>query len=256
MNILLTNDDGYNSKGLLYLAAVLKDKHKVFIVAPEKENSGASHSLSFVRKLHYRIVDTLSITKGTDHEVDCPCHVLDGTPADCTKFAIEHLYASQKFDLVIAGINTVLNVGTDAIYSGTFGAASEASILGVKGIAVSVLDKDGDYSYAAQFVADNLEKMVLHLPEMVTLNVNIPSAKREGNKGVKVVPIGLRRYNDWYEETPSGYQLTGYTLDCSGSAAQNDAKYIDQGYITVTPVRVIARDEDLLEAYSKTEWVL
>lgn len=254
MKILLTNDDGYQAKGFLQLAYALNKKHEVYLCAPLSERSGSSHALSFVNTVHFQQIDTVKLTAGTAYAFDAPCFAVDGTPADATKFALEHIYRDEKFDLVVSGINTVLNIGTDTIYSGTFNSAEEGTILGVKSIAISTVDVDGDYSFPVGFLLDNLDAIVKRIQPMVTVNINIPSSKRNVNKGLAVVPLGLRRYNDWYEDSGDGLQLTGYTLDCADRTVDDDCKMADLGYITVTPVRVISRDEDLLRSFEEIPW--
>lgn len=257
MKILLTNDDGYRCEGFLQLAVALAKEHEIFLCAPMREQSGAGHSLSFVRRLYYERIDTLQLTSDKPYSLDAPCYAVEGSPADATKFAIEHIYKDEKFDVVISGINTVLNVGTDTIYSGTFNAAEEATVLGLNGIAVSTVNKNDDYSFPVEFIVKNLNSFMKSMRPMVTINVNIPSAVREENKGVAIVPLGLRRYNDWYERAEDGgYQLTGYTIDCANNEYDDDCKLSDKGYITISPVRVISLDEDLLDELKEKDWTL
>lgn len=274
MRILLTNDDGIDAVCLSKLAFELSKAHEVYIVAPCKEQSGAGHSLSFTRKINCKqrdlpceqVCKAAKQCNSDEHDTSSefclanpytiPCWEVDGSPSDCVKFAIECLYRDTKFDLVLSGINTVLNVGTDIVYSGTFNAAEEGTILGIKSIAVSTVGRECDYSFPIKFVVDNLEQMVGIIPDMATLNVNIPFANRERNNGIAVVPIGLRRYNDWYEETADGYKLVGYPLDCSNNESDDDAKWIDKGYITVSLVRVISPDADLHNSIDVVGWKL
>lgn len=253
MKILLTNDDGYKAQGLLQLATALSSCHEVHIVAPDSERSGSGHSVTFWKPLNYKVVDTKALTNG---KLDVPCYALDGTPCDCTKFAIEHLYLDSPFDLVVSGINTCLNVGTDAIYSGTFNAAQEGTILGVKAVSLSTVDKDGDYSFPVRFFIENMDDILSRIRPMVTININIPSSKEEEIKGVRIVKGGHRMYNDHYVKTEEGYRTKGAPYDCSNSPHNDDCKAVDSGYIAITPVRAMPRDEDLLEDYFDVEWVL
>ena len=257
MKILLSNDDGYNAEGLLKLALALKDRHEVHISAPAGEQSGSGHGLTFGRGLGWRRVPADELPEVDGKRVDVPCHAVYGSPADAVKFAIEHIYADKPFDLVISGVNSVLNIGTDIIYSGTFGAAEEGSVLGVKSIAVSAVAKRGGYDLAIEFVKNNLPKLVESIPPFVTLNVNVPCGFREEIKGVRAVPLGLRRYNDWYErDGKGGYELFGAPLDCSDSEKDTDCKMSDLSYITLTPVPVFTTDEEALKAYAAKEWKL
>lgn len=251
MKILLTNDDGYRAQGLLQLATVLSKFHEVHIVAPDSERSGAGHSVTFWRAINYRVIDTMELTDG---KLNVPCYALDGTPCDCTKFAIEHLYLGTTFDLVVSGINNCLNVGTDAIYSGTFNAAQEGTILGVKAVSLSTVDKDGDYSYPIRFFMENMDDIIARIRPMVTININIPSSKEEDIKGVRVVKGGHRTYNDHYVKKDDGFYTKGSPYDQSNSLTDDDCRAVDQGYIAITPVRAMPRDEDLLDDYANMEW--
>jgi 5'-nucleotidase len=251
MKILLTNDDGYRAQGLLQLATALSKFHEVHIVAPDSERSGAGHSVTFWRAINYKVIDTMSLTEG---KLNVPCYALDGTPCDCTKFAIEHLYLGTTFDLVVSGINNCLNVGTDAIYSGTFNAAQEGTILGVKAVSLSTVDKDGDYSYPIRFFMENMDDIIARIRPMVTININIPSSKEEDIKGVRVVKGGHRTYNDHYVKKDDGFYTKGSPYDQSNSLTDDDCRAVDQGYIAITPVRAMPRDEDLLDDYANMEW--
>ena len=144
MNILLTNDDGYKSPGIWALANRLKEKHNIYIVAPDGERSGASHSASFFAALSY-------VYHGNVDGVEV--YSLSGTPADCVVFSVRYLLKDVKFDCVLSGINDVLNVGSDIMFSGTFGAAQEATYQGIKGVAISLRSNHtGDFAYAQHLV--------------------------------------------------------------------------------------------------------
>ena len=133
----------------------------------------------------------------------------------------------------------------------------EGSVLGVKSIAVSAVAKRGGYDLAIEFVKNNLPKLVESIPPFVTLNVNVPCGFREEIKGVRAVPLGLRRYNDWYErDGKGGYELFGAPLDCSDCEKDTDCKMSDLSYITLTPVPVFTTDEEALKAYAAKEWKL
>lgn len=251
MRILLTNDDGYFAKGLIAMAKRLAGIHKVYVVAPLREKSGAGHSLSF-GAFSYQQIDSANTYDG----LDVPCYAVDGSPADAVKFAVEHIYKGVKFDLVVSGINNVLNIGTDIIYSGTFGAAEEGTVLGIKSIAVSTDCKNDDYAYAADFIAENLEVLMRHTKAMVTINVNIPFTDGAQNKGVKIVEVGHRAYNDWYEPHGDGFKMTGYAYDCSEKDEETDCKYIDRGFITISPVNVKNCNKSILKKLEKENYKL
>ena len=255
MKILLTNDDGYFAEGIVTLALALSAEHEVFVSAPAAEKSGAGHALTFNRTLKWTEIspDEMLLTDGKGKRI--PFHAVHGSPADAVKFALEYIYRDEKFDLVVSGINSVLNIGSDIIYSGTFGAAEEGSILGVPSVAVSTVASDGGYELAARFVRVNLALLRAAASPYVTVNVNVPSGRAEKIKGVAVVPLGVRRYNDRYEfDGRSGYELFGSPHDSSADDEDTDCKLSDLGYITVTPVRVLCTDEGSLQRIGGTQW--
>lgn len=257
MKILLTNDDGYKAKGLLQLANALSREHEVFISAPNGERSCSSHALTvWGDGIVVEEIDVAKLTENTSYAFSAPCIAISGTPADCTKFAIEGWFKSVKFDLVISGVNTVLNVGTDVKYSGTFNSAEEGALLGVPSIAISTVADSDDYSFVIDFLLKNLDNLVENLPPMTTLNINVPSQDGNKIKGVKAVPLGHRRYNDWYVKEDDGYHMKGYAYDCSESDNDDDCKFSDRGFITITPVRVLSDDRDLAEKYDNLGWTI
>ena len=128
MKILLVNDDGIDAVGLKTLAETLSGEHELYIVAPEAERSAFSHSVTIFRDIRYI---------KTAHET-IESYSISGTPADCVKFTIIHLFKDAKPDLVLSGINSGPNLGSDIMYSGTVAAASEAVFLGIPAVAVSL----------------------------------------------------------------------------------------------------------------------
>ena len=249
MRILLSNDDGYEAPGLLALAKALAPGNELHICAPAEERSGAGHGLTLRGGLVWKHAVRHGELPGVPREY------VHGTPADAVKFALEHIYRGVKFDLVVSGINSVLNLGTDTVYSGTFGAAEEGSVLGVPSVAVSAAAYDGGYALAAEFVKNNLSALHAAASPYVTVNVNVPSGDRGKIKGVAVVPLGIRRYNDWYEHDGSGgYELFGSPGNYAADKEETDCKMFDLGYITVTPVRVLCTDEGSLQRIGGTQW--
>ncbi|MEG1609366.1 MAG: 5'/3'-nucleotidase SurE, partial [Clostridia bacterium] len=205
MEILLVNDDGIYAKGILTLAKVLSKKHNVIVVAPHKQMSGTGHSLTFNSYLNFQRLEIIDGVKS---------YVINGTPADCVKFGIE-VILGHKPDVVLSGINNGFNLGTDVVYSGTVNASMEASILGVKSMALSQEFVDVDYSAASQFVYDNLERLCAILPDdnRTIWSINFPSSEGENYKNVKFTTVGWRTYDDEYKfEAPKGYYITGKPL--------------------------------------------
>src|SRR3954454_12385385 len=175
--ILLTNDDGIHSDGLIKLEEALREVGEVYTVAPASEMSGASHSLTLARPLRIRRIDDRHWT-------------VDGTPTDCVTLALHKILTEVRPDICASGINHGGNLGDDATYSGTVAGALEATILGVPGIALSLVAyRDHDFTESAR-VAHELTKKVLAegLPIFTLLNVNVPMG---ASKGIRITRQGF-----------------------------------------------------------------
>ncbi len=271
MNILLTNDDGYYAAGIRELARRLSGKHNVIICAPESERSGSGHMVNFFGGISFKKVD---MPDGIE------TYAVDGTPSDCVIFAVRHLFCDIKFDAVISGINNVLNIGSDIIYSGTVGAAQEGTFQRIPSVAVSLRAKGReDYGYAAEFIEKNLEKLIAMATENITVNVNIPSCDRSEIKGVRVAPIVFRPYDENYiritkddEEEfllrvkalkPQAdfdkikdrdfYVVQGKPLPDALKATDGDCYLVKNGYIVLTPIELIANNLAALESMKARE---
>ncbi|MDR1811862.1 MAG: 5'/3'-nucleotidase SurE [Candidatus Fibromonas sp.] len=202
MDILITNDDGITASNLLALAKAAMECANVRVVAPQREQSGVGHGFSYYRSLHFAPAK------------DFPCEAfwVDGTPADCMKFALKHIYKDFKFDLVISGVNNGDNAGVASFYSGTVGAAREAALWGVPAIAVS-LQKQSDYAldYALKWVQKILrEKSFAEMPRQSLWNFNVPPCSKENPcKGVKVSTTSTSMFSDYYVEAEQSKNYLG-----------------------------------------------
>ena len=237
--ILVTNDDGYEAKGILSLVKALKELEgvEVVVVAPANEKSACGHSLTLTRPLHFVSVD------------DDFYKLEDGTPTDCVYLSLSTLFAEEKPDLVVSGINRGSNMGEDITYSGTAAGAMEGVLHGVPSIAISqVMDftnPDGDFSLAQKTIKAVVKKIkegVFPLPEREFLNINIPPEKQEAE--IKVTYAGYRHYaNDSHlHRNPRGeeYHWLGlHPLNFSkrkGVEGMSDYEAIEAGYISITPI--------------------
>ena len=237
MHILITNDDGIHARGLQTLREVLSRSHEIYLVAPDRQKSASGHGITVHKPLR---VDKIAYR-------DAVGYAVNGTPADCVKLALEELLP-HKPDLIISGINSGPNLGTDILYSGTVSAAIEGIISEVPSIAVSLVvekeDKD-NYLQAAKFIA-KLAPIVLTkgLPVDTIVNVNIPDLKQAKIKGVKITKLGVRKYINCIEKRkdPRGknyYWLGGQVNDIeldNDSGILTDIKAVTEGYISVSPV--------------------
>src|SRR5436190_11899642 len=168
--ILLTNDDGIQSNGLIKLEEALREVGDVYVVAPAAEMSGASHSLTLARPLRIRQVDERHWT-------------VDGTPTDCVTLALNKILSAEQLPNICAsGINHGGNLGDDATYSGTVAGALEATILGIPGLAFSLVAREHfDFEEAARFAVVAVRKVLAEgLPEGTLLNVNVPPGEVRG----------------------------------------------------------------------------
>ncbi|MCK4357139.1 MAG: 5'/3'-nucleotidase SurE [Candidatus Cloacimonetes bacterium] len=229
-NILLTNDDGVFAEGIEELAKILQKKYFVTIVAPDRERSAASHSLT----LHH----PLRIIKVSKNK-----YAIDGTPADCVILAINSIL-KRKPDLVISGINNGPNMGEDILYSGTVSAAIEAMNMGYPAIAVSLASyQKGDFSDCASIIDSLLEKdFISILSPKTILNINIPPFSINEIKGIKVTKLGHRIYTDFIEERndPRGkpYFWIGGQVPEWSEGGETDFDAIKAGYVSITPINV------------------
>lgn len=241
MKILLVNDDGLYAKGLLTLAERLSKEHSVTVIAPDGERSGSSRSLTFHGALNF-----MQMAISEEYE----SYILNGTPADCTKFGIDTVLKGNKPDVVISGINNTCNIGTDIAYSGTVNAALEACMHEVYGIAVSYDCKDNDYNYVADFVANNLEFLIGLLPtdKNTIFNINFPCVPPQ-LKGVRFATTGDRKYFDEYQYVDgSGYFITGYPVASEVNDGDSDVVLNGEGYATISPVKLNFNDTALFNA--------
>ncbi|HZE68496.1 MAG TPA: 5'/3'-nucleotidase SurE [Pyrinomonadaceae bacterium] len=244
--ILVTNDDGIHSAGLIKLEEALRDLGDVYVVAPASEMSGASHSLTLARPLRIRQVDSRHWT-------------VDGTPTDCVTLALNKILSEQELpDICVSGINHGGNLGDDATYSGTVAGALEATILGVPGLALSLVAREQfDFTEAAQFAVAAARKVLTEgLPEGTLLNINIPPGEI---KGVRVTRQGIKNARPVITEhiDPRGkaYFWIGEEYFRTNSAEGTDYQAIESGYISVTPLKSDMTDHRALTAIESWNFV-
>lgn len=225
---LVTNDDGIYSEGLRKLAAVLCPLGDVIIVAPDREQSAASHALTLNRPLRLLQIE--------ENE-----WIVDGTPTDCVNLALLHLMKDEKPDLVVSGINFGPNMGDDVTYSGTISAAFEGSLLNVPSIAFSALvgehfSFDPCAEFAAELVAEALET---HRDPRIILNVNFPVG---AFSGVRITSLGRRYYTAGAIERldPRGrkYYWIGGEPPVWEPTEGTDIEAVRSGHISITPLHL------------------
>jgi 5'-nucleotidase len=238
IRILITNDDGYHSEGIIALENALSEIGDVYVVAPASEMSGASHSLTLARPLRIRQIDVRHWT-------------VDGTPTDCVTLALNRILPpEERPHICVSGINHGANLGDDATYSGTVAGAMESTILGVAGLAFSlVANRNHDFTESARIARELTQKVVNEgLPEGTLLNINVPKGipkgirvTKQGFKNARPIisehidPRGKPYY--WIGEERSGFHPEGGT----------DFEAIDEGFVSVTPMRSDLTDYRALE---------
>lgn len=250
MEILISNDDGIESPGILKLAEQLKSVGNVTVVAPARERSTSGHSLTLHKPLRC-------------YEVAPQYYSISGSPADCVYMATR-LIMKKKPDVIVSGINRGANLGNDIYYSGTVAAAREGAYFGCKAIAFSLalghhLDKTENHwdtaaSFAKVFVPTAVKK---GFPLNHILNVNIPNLPMGEIKGVKMSKQGLRYYTDEITDRVDPRNRHYYWLGGEYKGFENipgsDCVHVDQGYISIVPLKIDSTDYELLEEMKQWE---
>jgi len=228
--ILVTNDDGVSAPGIKALHDAVRHLGRAVIVAPERDKSAVSHSLTMNRPLRVR-------------QLEEDVYTLDGTPTDCVTIGMNKLLP-QKPDLLVSGINPGPNLGDDISYSGTVSAAIEGTMYGIPSLAFSLAGEPPFDFETAAGVAWKLASMALQfgLPEKTLLNINIPQLRPEEIKGIRFTRQGRRIYKNAIQETydPWGrkhYWIGGGTVHWSGGE-DTDERTLHEGYISVTPIQL------------------
>ena len=230
MRILLSNDDGYFAPGLAALAEALTPLAQITVVAPERNRSGASNSLTLDRPLTVR-------------QANNGFYFVNGTPTDCVHLAVTGLLDFLP-DMVISGINDGANMGDDTIYSGTVAAAMEGFLLGIPSLAVSMLQHAAQHFYsAAKIVVD----LVRHhqnkpLPMAALLNVNVPDVPHDQLNGTRITRLGKRHKAEPVIKAASPRGETVYWVGAAGAAQDagegTDFHAVKHGFISVTPLQI------------------
>lgn len=238
MQLLLSNDDGVHAPGLACLAQFCKDAgHDIQLVAPDRDRSGASNSLTLDRPLHPIHLDNGFIS-------------VNGTPTDCVHLGINTL-CDPAPEVVIAGINSGANLGDDVIYSGTVAAAMEGRFLNKTPIAISLVGRK-HFETAAQVLIELLPKLQsLSLPQRTVININVPDVPYNELTGTEITRLGHRHRSDnpVKAENPRGKEC--FWISAAGHGADagegTDFYAIEQGRVSITPIQV-----DMTSYESKT----
>jgi len=237
--ILLTNDDGYFSEGINVMFKALQKIAEVFMVAPDREQSASSHSLTLKRPLRV-------------HKLDTHRYTIDGTPTDCVMLAVNLFFKRRKPDMIISGINHGANMGEDVTYSGTVAAAIEGSILGIPSVAVSMANWEPGMSMvrAARFMVKLVsEYSGLNLDPATFLNINLPPDNGKPYRKYEFTKLGIRQYKDYviHKTDPRGkayYWIGGYPT--WKTTKGSDFETVQRGVISITPLKLNFTDNEAL----------
>ena len=265
MRILITNDDGYEAKGIKVLAETMKQFGDVTVIAPKKHQSGMSMAVS----LGFKQIAHKDLGEGW--------HYVDATPASCVKFGLNTMFLGDYPDVVVSGINHGSNASTASCYSGTLGAAEEAALNGIPAIGVSLdtLHPDADFSAVAKYFPDIFRKLMSNLPDKhgIYYNVNFPDIPAADIKGIRVGYQGMgrwvREFKEWdiqhyakygltpemlgqssnpvLEEGEDLYMMVGDFEDDPRNTPEADHRLVAEGYISIVAHKVDCTD------YQETE---
>jgi 5'-nucleotidase len=230
MHILLSNDDGYFAPGLAILAETIAVFAQVTVVAPERDRSGASNSLTLDRPLSVRRAQN-------------GFFYVNGTPTDCVHLAVTGLLEKMP-DIVISGVNHGANMGDDTIYSGTVAAATEGFLLGIPSIAVSLVADGNDQFQTAARVAAELATRLLSKPlgQPVLINVNVPDVPYEKLLGMEVTRLGKRHKAEPVVKAATPRGETVYWVGAAGGAQDagegTDFNAVARSMVSLTPLQM------------------
>jgi 5'-nucleotidase len=243
VQILLTNDDGIYAPGLAAMEQALAQLGDVTVVAPATEQSGVAHSITFLSPLMAKEV----------FDGDRRRWAVEGSPADCVKLAIGE-FCPRRPDLVVSGINGGFNIGINVLYSGTVAGATEGALFGIRSVAVSLeYDERPKFDRAAELAVRLIEQFIAREDprEQPLYNVNIPTAALERPTEVRVVPMATARWPADFDQRidPKGrrYYWAMGTPPTAIEGELTDLEAIEQGFVTVTPLRIDRTEPAMLD---------
>lgn len=250
MNILVSNDDGIDARGIRELVEALSEEADIYVFAPDSQRSASGHGITVSKA----ITGEEAEFKGARFAMK-----FSGTPADCVKLGMRILAAQGiKIDMVFSGINHGGNLGTDTLYSGTVAAAIEGSICGVPAVAVSINSHHPEHFGCARSLAvETVRKAADKISPDTVLNINIPNLPDDEIKGVKYAGLGRREYKEFFapielENGKTGYRYSGEPVIYEGLPDTIDVIAMQEGYATITPLKRDLTDYAMIEKIK--EW--
>jgi 5'-nucleotidase len=251
--ILLCNDDGITAPGIQALAAALDGLGDLYVVAPESEQSAVGHAITVRDPVRAHEVDF----EGPSGDI--PAWAVTGTPTDSIKLACHELL-DERPDLVMSGINHGPNTAVNVLYSGTVSAATEASILGIDAVAVSLCDWSAEDFTGAKRWARRIARLVLRsgLPPDVLLNVNVPAVPADELEGVAVTRQARSKWEEGFDARTDPadrpyYWLSGTFVDMD-NGRKTDTSAVERGYVSVTPIQHDMTAQSALDDLREWDW--
>ena len=248
MNILLSNDDGINAGGIRALVRELSTLGDLYVVAPDRERSGTGHSITVFEPI---------LTQELEMNGVKSAWIVKGTPVDCVKLALGK-FLSEKIDLVVSGINHGPNLGTDVLYSGTVSAAAEGVIMGLPAVAVSLnsYQEEMDFSFPARFTRNFIRTVTRRgIDSNTMVNINIPALPLQEIKGIRITRLGVRNYDNLFEERkdPRGntYYWLGGGVRKEEQEEDSDVLALEENFISITPLHLDLTDYRLIGEYKQ-----
>ncbi|WP_185870625.1 5'/3'-nucleotidase SurE [Blattabacterium cuenoti] len=254
--ILVTNDDGIIAPGIRALIHAMNSLGDVYVVAPNKPQSGIGHAITMDAVLY---CDSVKIDNGIQKEWKC-----SGTPVDCVKLAINQILP-KKPDICVSGINHGSNSSINIMYSGTISAVIEAGIEGIPSVGFSLLDFDwnANFEHSKEYVCQIVKK-ILHNPtpkKIISLNVNIPKLRKEQIKGIKICRQAEAKWKESFDRryNPKGrsyYWLVGDFVHFDKKLEDTDEWALKNGYISIVPIKFDLTDYTLLNILKSWNFIL
>lgn len=254
MRILITNDDGFDSKGIEVLISLAREfSDDIIVVAPDRTYSGMSHSIT----MH----SPLFVERKPKAPKGVVFYICTGSPVDCVKVALDELIKDHHPDLILSGINHGSNSNISVVYSGTMGAATEGAFYGIPSIGLSLTDHDLDADFdAAVYWASQVIRMVVDMPadhkRGICLNVNVPNISKDEIRGMKVC---RQTRGNWREDfvarhDPRGrgyYWMSGHFVNAEPQATDTDEWALKNNYVAIVPVQMDFTDYGRIDYLSQ-----
>ncbi len=254
LEILITNDDGYASRGIAALTEIASRYGNVTVLAPLEGQSGKSVALTLNKPLYLKKNFTTTSSNGTSISE----YTLNGTPADCVKMALNTIFPQKKPDLILSGINHGSNAALASLYSGTLGACIEGTLAGIQslGFSLEAHGEDADLASVEQYLPKIIESYIQNpAPKGIYLNINFPDTPIDQIMGIKLAAQGQRGWikeftlhND--NENGDYYLMSGEYFDNDNSQI-SDHKLLNEGYITIVPHKTNNTDYDQIANLTK-----